>query len=191
MCAARVNDKKPIRCSVDPNPVLLQIFFVDTECILGWVPNLEDGSRFKEHTRQEETKERDEPCRKKSSHAAPNKSAAPPIRDGVRRPDGMHAGCSCRFRSPNCRGADVLGGVGPGGRLICGRHERLLSRLAFSLHVFHRCFVGHPITLFYVRSEQPQRVDYKTRYPARRDVAVAGIEVFVDKLPPIFSSSWP
>ena len=31
MRAARVNDEKPIRCSVDPNPVLLQIFFVDVE----------------------------------------------------------------------------------------------------------------------------------------------------------------
>ena len=84
MCAARVDDKKPIRCSVDPNPVLLQIFFVDTERIIGWVPNLEDGSRFKEHTRQEESEERDEPCRKKSNHAAPNKSATTPVRDGVR-----------------------------------------------------------------------------------------------------------
>ena len=165
MCAARVNDKKPIRCFVDPNPVLLQIFFVDTECILGWVPNLEDGSRFKEHTRQEEAKERDEPCCKKSSHAGPNKSAAPPIRDGVRRPDGSHAGCSRRFRSPDCRGADVLGGVGPGGRLICGRHERLLSRLAFSLHVFHRCFVSHPIALFYVRFERPRPVDDRNPLP--------------------------
>jgi hypothetical protein len=143
MCTARVNDKKPIRCSVDPNPVLLQIFFVDTERIIGWVPDLEDGSRFKEHTRQEETKERDEPGRQKGHHAAPNKSAPTPIRDGVRRPDGRHAGCSRRFRSPDCRGADVLGGVGPGGRLSCGRDERPFSTFAFSLRVFRRCFVSH------------------------------------------------
>src|ERR1700735_3093591 len=56
--------------------------------------------------------------------------------------------------------ADVLGGVEPGGRLRCGRDERLSSRLVFSLHVFHRCFVRHPRTLFYVRSEQPQRVGH-------------------------------
>src|SRR5579863_1367553 len=61
MSAARVNNKKPIRCSVDPNPVLLQIFFVDTERIISRVPNLEDGSRFKQHTRQEEPKGRDKP----------------------------------------------------------------------------------------------------------------------------------
>src|SRR5579863_8477762 len=155
MCAARVNDKEPIRCTVDPNPILLQVFFVDTERIIGWVPNLEDGSRLKEHTRQEETKERDEPCRKKSSHAAPNKSAAPPVRGGVRRPDGRHAGCGCCFRSPHCRSADVLSRVAPVSRLSCGRDERLLSSLAFCLHVFHRRFVWHRITLFHVWSEPP------------------------------------
>ncbi len=160
MSAARVNDKKPIRCSVDPNPVLLQIFFVDTERIIGWVPNLEDGSRFKEHTRQEETKERDEPYRKKSSHAAPNKSAPTPVGDGIRGPNGRYAGCGCRLRSSNCRSADVLRGVGPGGRLICGRHERLLSRLAFSLQVFHHCFERHPVALFTFGVKQPQCVDY-------------------------------
>jgi len=191
MCAARVNDKKPIRCSVHPNPVLLQIFFVDTERIIGWVSNLEDGSRFKEHTRQEESEERDEPCRKKSNYATPNKSAAPPTRDGVRRPDGRHAGCSRRFRSPDCRGADVLGGVGPGGRLICGRHERPLSRLAFSLHVFHHCFVSHPIALSTFGTDNLDVSTTGIRYPARRDIAVAGIGVLVDKLAPIFSSSWP
>lgn len=146
MCAARVNDKKPIRCSVDPNPELLQILFVDTERIIGWVPNLEDGSRFKEHAWQKETKERDEPRGQKGHRAAPNKSAAPPVRDGVRRSDGRYTGCGCRSRSPDCRSADVLRGVGPGGRLSCSRDERLLSGLAFSLQVFHRCFVRHPIT---------------------------------------------
>jgi len=111
MCAARVNDKKPIRCSVDPNPVLLQIFFVDTERIIGWVPNLEDGSRFKEHTRQEETKKRDEPRRQEGHHAAPNKSPPTPVGDGISGSDGRHAGCGCCFRSPDCRSADVLRGL--------------------------------------------------------------------------------
>ena len=191
MCAARVNDKKPIRCSVHPNPVLLQIFFVNTERIIGWISNLEDGSRFKEHTRQEESEERDEPCRKKSNYATPNKSAAPPVRDGVRRSHGRHARCGCCFRGPDCRGADVLGGVGTGDRFICGRHERLLSRLAFSLHVFHHCFVRHPLAL---STFGPDNLDGSTtgiRYPARRDIAVAGIGVLVDKLAPIFSSSSP
>jgi len=86
MCAARVNDKKSIRCSVDPNPVLLQILFVDAERIIGWVPNLEDSGRFKEHARQEEPKERDEPRRQKGHHAAPNKSAPTPVGDGIRGP---------------------------------------------------------------------------------------------------------
>jgi hypothetical protein len=156
--AACIDDEKLIRCAVHPNPVLLQIFLVDTERIVGWEPNLEDGRRFKEHTRQEETKERDEPCRKKSSHAAPNKSAAPPVRDGVRRSDGRYTGCGCRFRSPNCRSADVLRGVRPGDRLSCGRDERLLPRFAFSLHVFHRCFVRQALAPFlYIRTEDPQR----------------------------------
>src|SRR6202034_414683 len=74
--------------------------------------------------------------------------------------DGRNSACGCRFRSPDCRSADVLGRVEPGGRLRCGRDERLSSRLVFSLHVFHRCFVRHPRTLFYVRSEQPQRVGH-------------------------------
>jgi len=170
MCTARVDHKKSIWCSVDPNPVLLQIFFVDTERKIARVPNLEDGSRFKEHTRQEESEERDEPGRKKSNYATPNKSATTPIGDGIRGAYGRHTRCGCRSRSPDCRSADVLRGVGPGGRLNCGRDERLLSRLAFSLHVFHRCFVRHPISFLYVRSEQPQRVDHRnslSRAPRR------------------------
>jgi hypothetical protein len=188
MRAARVNDEKPIRCAVHPNSVLLQIFLVDTERIIGWVPNLEDGSRFNEHTRQEETKERDEPCRKKSSHATPNKSAAAPLSDSVRRPDGRYASCGCRSRSPDCRSADVLRGVGPRCRLSCARDQLLLCRLAFSLRVFHGCFVRHPINLF-LRSVRTAST--WIRYPARLDVAVAGIGALVDKLAPIFSSSSP
>jgi hypothetical protein len=170
MCTARVDHKKSIWCSVDPNPVLLQIFFVDTERIIDWVSNLEDRSRFKEHTRQEESEERDEPCRKKSNYATPNKSATTPIGDGIRGACGRHTRCGSRLRSSDCRSADVLRGVGAGGRLSCGRDGRLLSRLAFSLHVFHRCLVRHPITLSSVRSEQPQRVGRKnplSRSPRR------------------------
>jgi hypothetical protein len=147
MRAARVNDEKPIRCSIDPNPVLLQP--ISRRCLsraqsAGYAI-LKNSDRLKQHTWQKES-ERDEPRRKKSSHAAPNKSAAPPVRDGVRRSDGRHAGCG--LRSSDCRSADVLRGVGPGGRLNCGRDERLLSRLDFSLHLFHRCFVSHGRALF-------------------------------------------
>ena len=146
MRAARVNDEKSTQCAVHQLSVLLQIFFVDTERIIGRIP-LEDGRRFKQHTRQEETKERNEPCCKKSSHATPNRSAAAPLRDSVRRPDGRYTSCGCRSRSPDCRSADVLRGVGPGCRLSCARDELLLCRLVFSLRVFQCCFVRHPITL--------------------------------------------
>ena len=85
--AAGKDYKKPIRCSVNPNAVLLKPFLVDSEGVVGWIPNLENSSRLKKHTRHEESKERDEPCRKKSSYAAPNKPPPTAVDNGISRSD--------------------------------------------------------------------------------------------------------
>ena len=140
---ARVDDKKSIGCTIDPNSVFLQKFLVDTLGIVDWIPNLEHRSWFKQHTRQEEPKERNEPRGQKGSHAAPNKPSPSPVDNCVGGSDGGNPGRGGRFRSSDCGSADVLRGVGPGGRLSCGCDERLFSTFAFSLHVFHRCFVSH------------------------------------------------
>ena len=75
--------------------------------------------------------------------------------------------------------------------MICGRHERLLSRLAFSLQVFHHCFERHPVAFFTSGVNNLNVSTTKSRYPARLDVAVADIGVLVDKLAPIVPSSSP
>jgi hypothetical protein len=75
--------------------------------------------------------------------------------------------------------------------LNCGRDERLLSRLDFSLH-FSTAVLLVTVGLF--SRFGPNNLNVSTtriRYPARLDVAVAGIGVFVDKLAPIFSWSSP
>src|SRR5579863_610635 len=135
--AARIDDEKTIWRPIHPDSILLQPFLVDTEGVFRRVPDLENSGRLKQHARQEESEERDEPCCKKCNHAAPDKSAPAAVVDGIGRPDGRDTGCGCRFRGPDSRSPDVLRGVELGDRLLRRRDGRFLSRLAISQHVFH------------------------------------------------------
>src|SRR2546422_9217761 len=72
MSAARVNDKDAIGRAVHPNAVFLLPLGVHAESIIRGVANLENGGRFKERTRKEESKKSDEPGAEKRGDATPH-----------------------------------------------------------------------------------------------------------------------
>src|SRR5712671_550779 len=71
MGAARVDNENAIGSAVDPDAIFLLPLGVDAESVVGWIANFEDGRRFEEGARQEETKEGDEPSAQKTGDRAP------------------------------------------------------------------------------------------------------------------------
>src|SRR5579872_362356 len=79
MRAARVYHEHAVRSAVHPNPILLLPLRIDTQGIVGRIPNLENGRRFKKCTWKEKTQKGDKPSPEKTRNSAPHKPAPPLI----------------------------------------------------------------------------------------------------------------
>ena len=50
MSTARIDDEQPVRRTIDPDPILLQPFFVDAQPVIPGIADLENRGRLKQHT---------------------------------------------------------------------------------------------------------------------------------------------
>src|SRR5439155_19112740 len=83
-------------------------FAINAYAVFRGIADLENGVRFKECARQEETEERYEPRAQKGCHRAPHQATALLIGRSVARPNRGDTGRGGRLRGSDCGCADVF-----------------------------------------------------------------------------------
>ena len=81
--AARKNDKQPVWRAIHPDPISLEPLLVDSQCLIGRIADLEDGSGLKQHAGKKESKKSDEPTEQEGGDATPDDSSPPAVQFGV------------------------------------------------------------------------------------------------------------
>src|SRR4029077_21239625 len=73
--ASRVNHEKSVRRAIHPDAVLLLPFCIDTEGIVRWKTDFENGGRFEKRAGKEKAQKGDKPGAQKTGHGTPNQTA--------------------------------------------------------------------------------------------------------------------
>src|SRR5260370_28368248 len=109
MRAAGVDDENAVRCTADPDAVLLLPLRIHAQGVIRGITDFENRGRLEERTGEKETKEGNEPCTKETSDCTPHQAASALIDLTVIRSDGRYDRRGLRFRGMHGRRPGLAG----------------------------------------------------------------------------------